>query len=93
VSTLGFAGLVVTLVIGFEEPDSALLGLSAAALLAPVAGAFGHLALARELTPAEKQTWLRELTGRRALWALSGYLTSGDRREAAKTLGQHQERD
>ena len=88
VSTLGFAGLVVTVAMGFEEPTPVLLGLSSVALVIPVLGAFAHLALTRELTPQEKRAWLRDLIGPRALWSWSSYLMCSNRREAASTLAQ-----
>lgn len=92
VSTLGFAGLVVTVVIGFEEPDRTLLVLSAVAMLVPLLGPFLHLAFSVELTPDEKRAWLRELAGRRAPWAWSSYLTCADRREAARRFAKPEER-
>lgn len=85
-SLLGLAGIVVTVVLGFEEPDSTLLALSGLALVLPVLGAFTHLAVTRELASDEKRAWLRELTGSQALSAWSTYLTCRDRREAAKKL-------
>jgi hypothetical protein len=85
-STLGLAGLVVTVLVGFEEPDDTLLHLSSVAVVLPVLAAFVHLGLTRELTGDEKRAWLRELTGRRAVWAWSSYLTCADRREAAERL-------
>lgn len=87
-STLGFAGLVVTVAMGFEEPTPALLSLSAVALVLPVFGAFMHLALTRDLTPQEKRAWLRQLIGHEALWSWSSYLMCSDRREAAAKFGQ-----
>jgi hypothetical protein len=89
VSILGFAGLVVTVGVGFEEPDHTLLVLSAVALAVPVVGAFVHLAFTRELDAQEKRAWLAELTGSRALWAWSTYLSCGDRREDARKLVEH----
>jgi hypothetical protein len=75
---LGFAGLTLTVVLGFEEPNSVLLLLSSCLLLVPPAAAFAHLYLTRALTPQQRRIWFEQLTGRRALWAMGEYLTCDD---------------
>ena len=82
VSALGFAGLVVTVAMGFEEPRVAMLLFSALTLLAPLFAIVVHLALNPELTPDEKRAWFRLLRGPQAAAAWSSYLsaiTSGTR--------------
>ena len=86
VSTLGFGGAFVTGVLGFEEPNTALLIFSCTlALTAPVAVVV-HLVMTRELTGEEKRLWIRELLGPRMASALSAYAKCTDRRSAAKIL-------
>jgi hypothetical protein len=75
---LGFAGLILTTVLAFEEPNTALLLLSTCLLIVPPAAVFAHLFITRELTPAQRRAWFRRLTGRRALWAFGEYLSGLD---------------
>jgi hypothetical protein len=75
---LGFAGLVLTMLLGFESPNRALLYLSSVLLLAPVLVTFAHLALTRVLTSRQRRIWCRHLTGRRAIWAFGDYLNCTD---------------
>lgn len=77
------AGLVLTMVFGFEEPNNTLLLLSSGLLLSAIAAVFVHLGVTRRLNRSEKRTWLRQLTGRRAVRAWREYLVSGDVRGAA----------
>ena len=82
VAALGFAGLAVTVAMGFEKPNAALLISSALALLAPLIAIGLHLALNRELTAEEKRAWWRGFRGSQAAGAWSSYLgaiTSGTR--------------
>jgi len=82
----GLAGVAATCVLGFEEPNLAMLSLSAALLLSgPIALAL-HLSMTRELSANEKRLWLRGLTGRRAGWAWSAYFSCGNRAETAKVF-------
>jgi hypothetical protein len=78
--------------VGFEEPDPTLLLVSTVALLVPVFVIFVHLAFTRELSPEQRKAWLRELTGRHALWAWTRYLTCSDRREAVNRIGDPERR-
>lgn len=70
----GLVGLVATGLLGFEHPNTALLALSGAALLAPPLAVALDLWLDREMAEAERRRWLSRLKGRRALWALSEYI-------------------
>jgi hypothetical protein len=86
----GMVGLAVTALLGFEEPNSTLLVFSSVLLFAAPVGILAHLSVTRELTRQEKRIWFQQLTGRRAAWAFSGYLTCHDRRATAKRLAEEQ---
>ena len=77
-SLLGLAGLVLTCLLGFEAPNTALLATSGALVLTALLVVLWHLAETRTLTTEEKRLWIRELTGAAAFAALSEYLTSPD---------------
>ena len=77
-SLLGLAGLVLTCLLGFEAPNTALLATSGALVLTALLVVLWHLAETRTLTTEEKRLWIRELTGAAAFVALSEYLTSPD---------------
>jgi hypothetical protein len=77
------AGLVLTVVFGFEEPNNTLLLLSSGLLLTAILAVFAHLAVTEELNRSEKRIWLAQLTGRKAPWALCEYLTCDDLRATA----------
>ena len=85
----GFVGLLLTLLLSFEEPNSTLLLLSSVLVLATPGAVLVHLAATRDLSPAEKRIWIRELTSRRAGSALSAYLVSSDRSADASRF-QHE---
>jgi hypothetical protein len=89
-SIVGLVGLGLTALLGFEEPDSAWLAISAIFVIAAPAAALVHLAVTRTLTREDKRVWMKELAGRRAPWALSQYLTCDDRRAAAETLSRRE---
>ena len=76
VSVLGLAGLGLTLVLGFETPNTALFATFVALSLAAPLCVMWHVAATRALTTAEKRMWLREFTSARASAALSEYMTS-----------------
>lgn len=78
----GMAGLVLTAVFSFEEPNDMLLLLSSGLLVTAVLAVFVHLGANRRLTRSQKRMWLRQLTGRRALSAWAEYLTCDDLRGA-----------
>jgi hypothetical protein len=79
----GIAGLLLTAVLGFEAPNDILIGASAALLCGAALTLFVHLAVTRTLTGAQKRMWFRHLTGRRAPWAWSDYMTADDLGAAA----------
>lgn len=85
-SLFGIAGLGLTALIGFEEPDRNLLLFSSVLVLSAPVAILVHLVVTKELTRQEKRIWLHELTGRRAAWVFSDYLTSSDRRATARSL-------
>jgi hypothetical protein len=83
-SLLGLAGLALTLVLGFETPNTALFATSGAFTFAAPLAALWHFAATRTLTPAEKRMWIREFTGAEASSAISEYMTSQDLRASAR---------
>ena len=80
------AGLVLTMVFSFEEPNNALLLGSSTLLLMAIVSVFAHVALTGTLNRSQKRTWLRLLTGRKAVRAWAEYLSSDDPRAAAARL-------
>jgi hypothetical protein len=82
------AGLLLTALFGFEEPNNILLLLSSGLLLTAIAAVFIHLAVNRQLTRSQKHIWLRHLTGRRALFAWTEYLTCNDLPAAARQFSE-----
>jgi hypothetical protein len=78
-SLFGFAGLILTLLLGFEEPNSTLLLVSTVLVFSTPAAVLVHLAATTELSAADKRIWIRELISPRAGSALSAYLISSDR--------------
>ena len=83
-SLLGFVGLVLIFVFGFETPNTALLVTSGALMFATPLTVLWHVAATRTLTTAEKRLWMRELTGAEAWSAMSEDMTSPDLRESAR---------
>ena len=87
-SLLGLAGLVLTCVLAFETPNTALFALSAPLTFAVPLAVLWHLATTRALTTAEKRMWIQELTGTAAWSAMSDYVTSPDLRASARTRAE-----
>src|SRR5688572_3975192 len=83
-SLLGLAGLVLTLVLGFETPNTALLVTSGTLIFATPLAELWHFAATRTLTTAEKRTWIREFIGAETWSAMSEYMTSPDLRASAR---------
>lgn len=83
-SVVGMTGLAMTVLIGFEEPNNTLLLFSTILALAAPAAMLVHLSVTKELTRQEKRIWIQELTGPRAPWVFSEYLTCHDRRAIAE---------
>src|SRR5947208_2062673 len=74
------AGLAITSLVGFEEPNDVLLILSSSLLLIGVLIVFAHLLLTRLLDRWQKRRWFHQLTGRKAVSAWSEYLSCDDLR-------------
>ena len=87
-SLLGLVGLGLTALFGFEKPNNMLLLVSSVLVLSAPVAMLMHLILTRELTREEKRIWIRELTGPRAPWAFSDYVTSDDRSATARRLAE-----
>lgn len=83
-SLLGLAGLVLTVVLGFETPNRGLLAVSGAFMFATPLAVLWHVAATRTLTSAQKRMWVRELTGTGVWSAMSEYLTSPDLRASGR---------
>ena len=88
VSLFGIVGLGLTALFPFDQPNNMLLIASSALVLATPVAMLVHLGATRELTRHEKRIWIRELVGPRAPWVFSDYVTSDDRREAARRLAE-----
>ena len=82
-SLLGLASLILTVALGFETPNTAMLIISAVLVFAVPLAVLWHFVTTRTLTPAEKRIWMRELTGAEAFAALSEYMRSPDLRSSA----------
>ena len=82
------AGLVLTVLFGFEEPNDTLLFLSCGLVLAAIVAVFAHLAATRLLNRAQKRLWLHRLTGRQAASAWAEYLTCDNLRAAASHFAE-----
>ena len=85
-SLAGIVGLGLTALLAFEKPNSMLLLVSSLLVLATPVAMLVHLSATRELTREEKRIWIRQLTGPRAPWAFSEYVTSDDRPATARRL-------
>ena len=89
-TVLGMVGLVLTSMLGFEEPPHApMLWMSSAMMLAVPITALVHLGLTRGLTHDEKRIWLNEFRSAQVWSALSEYLSSTNLRESAKRRAQN----
>ena len=82
-SLLGLVGLLLTLALGFETPNTAMLSVSAALMFAAPLAALWHFIATQSLTRAEKRIWIRELTGAEAFSAIAEYMRSTDLRASA----------
>ena len=83
-SMIGMVGLVVTTMLGFEEPNALMFWGSAAMALAAPIWIVVHLSVTRALTHDEKQIWLKEFGSAQVWSALSEYLSSTNLSESAK---------
>ncbi len=84
----GIAGVVITTMLGFEEPDTRMLLVSGAMMLAAPVAALLHLSVTRELTHDEKRIWLKEFRSARIGSALAEYLSSANLSESARRRAQ-----
>ena len=83
-SLLGLVAILLTVILGFETPNTALLAVSAALIFAAPLAVVWHFAVTRTLTPAEKRIWINALTGADVFSALSEYMRSTDLRASAQ---------
>ncbi len=83
---LGCAGLVWTVVLGFEEPYRRLLIVSAVLLAAAPLGMALHLSFTRELTRQEKRAWIVGILGLKNLGLLGAYFNPTRRRWATERM-------
>ena len=74
----GVAGLLLTLWLGFEEPNFFLLSASVALVLAGPVAALVHLTCTRTLTAERKRVWWKVFASGEIWFALSEYLSSPD---------------
>lgn len=87
-TVVGIAGIVVTAMLGFEEPNTPMLLVFGAMTLAAPVTALVHLSVTRGLTHGEKRIWLREFGSAEVWSALSEYLSSTNLSESAKRRAQ-----
>jgi hypothetical protein len=80
----GIVGIVVTTMLGFEEPDTPMLLVSGAMTLAAPIAALLHLSVTRALTHDEKRIWLSEFRSAQIWSALAEYLSSANLSESAR---------
>ena len=85
VTVLGMIGVVLAVVLGFEKAPSGLLSASTFCVFAGPAALVLHLWLNRTMTRAEKRAWLKALTGKRALNAVSDYIVKQGEASAASS--------
>jgi hypothetical protein len=85
VTLLGFGGLVVNVILSFEEPHGPMLLASGLLLFAAPVGVFLHLATTPELTPQERRLWLAGLMGGSAA-LFAAYFNRTERRTATRRL-------
>jgi hypothetical protein len=84
----GIAGLVVTTMLGFEEPQTPMLLVSGAMTLAAPITVLVHMSVTRGLTHDEKRIWLKELGSAEVWSALSEYLSSPNLSGSARRRAQ-----
>jgi hypothetical protein len=78
------------MIVAFTEPlQEAAFGLVFVGLAGPYVAMIGHLSLSRELSPAERVPWRRELWwGHRSIVAVWTYLLAKDLHQASAELGK-----
>jgi hypothetical protein len=83
-TVMGITGFFVTAMLGFEDPNTAMLLVSGAMALAAPVIAVAHLTVTRRLTQDEKRIWLREFGSAEVWSALSEYLSSTNLSESVQ---------
>lgn len=73
-STLGLAGLFVTIALGFEEPNRVMFFASTSLLVTAPLAIVMHAALTSHLTRARRRIWLRSLVSPKAVRTMPRYL-------------------
>ena len=82
VTVLGMIGVALAVMLGFEEAPRGLFLVSALFVFAAPAVLLSHLWLTKTISAAEKRAWVRALTGRRALHAVSAYIAKQEEADA-----------
>ena len=85
---VGIAGLVVAMMLGFEEANASMLWACGAMMLAAPVTALLHLVVTHGLTHDEKRIWLNEFASAQVWSALSEYLSSPNLSESARRRAQ-----
>ena len=83
---LGCAGLVATIVLGFEQPHTRMLVVSALLLATAPLGVALHLIFTRELSREDKRAWLSGLASLKDPGLFGAYFTPAARRQATERL-------
>jgi hypothetical protein len=86
ITLVGCAGLLLTVVFGFEEPDVRWLAGSSALLAVAPLGLLLHLTFTRELNRREKRLWLTSFAGLKDPGLFAEYFTSQSRGAATQRL-------
>jgi hypothetical protein len=92
---LGCVGVVASIVVAFEEPDTRMLLISGLFVVAAPVGMALHLAFTDELNPEDKRAWIAGLASFKDLGLFGAYFTPTRRRQATERLrarGQGAER-
>lgn len=86
ITLLGGAGLVLTVVFGFEDPDLRWLAGSGALLAVAPLGLLLHLAFTGDLSRRDKRLWLESFAGMKDPRLFPEYFTSRSRSLATRRL-------
>ena len=87
----GFIGVVVVLLLGFEQPNPTTLVVAAILLLSAPVGMIVHLSTTTELSGPGKRLWWKSMLGK-DLWLFNAYFRPEERRAATSRLSQAGER-
>jgi hypothetical protein len=83
-SMVGIVGVILTTMLGFEEPQTPMLWVSVATAFGAPIAVLVHLSVTHALTHDEKRIWLKEFGSAQVWSALSEYLSSTNLSESAK---------